>query len=292
MQIVCKDLSFTFNKKSKFASVALNGVSLNISEGETVGIIGHTGSGKSTFIQHINRLIEVDEGFLQVGEFNLSPNTRKEKKKLKKSLIELRKKVGMVFQYPEYQLFAETVYADCAFGVKKFYPELSEQEVAERVKQALETLGMNYEEVKDLSPFELSGGQKRRVAIAGIIATRPEILVLDEPLAGLDPVGKTALMDLIKKIKGDICKTVIIVSHDMDEVCDNCDRVVVFSNGKIELDGTPKQVFSQGEKLKELRLSCPVTATLTQALKNKGVEIDNDFSLDGFVNAVAKAVKK
>lgn len=291
MQISCKDLKFTFNKKSKFPTVALNGITLDIREGETVGIIGHTGSGKSTFIQHINRLIEVNEGVLTVGEYNLSPKTRKEKKALKKELRDLRKRVGMVFQYPEYQLFAESVYADCAFGVKQFYPEISEEQVALKVKNALEKVGLNYGEVKDKSPFEMSGGQKRRVAIAGVIATCPEILVLDEPLAGLDPSGKADLMELIKDVKQTTCKTVIIVSHDMDEVCDNCDRVIVFSEGKVKLDGTPKEVFSQAEKLKSLRMDCPVTANVTKRLRENGIEIDNDYSVDGFVSAVVKAVK-
>lgn len=291
MQISCKDLKFTFNKKSKFPTVALNGITLDIKEGETVGIIGHTGSGKSTFIQHINRLIEVDEGLLTVGKYNLSPKTRKEKKTLKKELRELRKGVGMVFQYPEYQLFAESVYADCAFGVRQFYPEISEEQVALKVQNALEQVGLDYFAVKDKSPFEMSGGQKRRVAIAGVIATCPEILVLDEPLAGLDPSGKADLMELIKDVKRTACKTVIIVSHDMDEVCDNCDRVIVFSDGKVELDGTPKQVFSQAEKLKELRMDCPVTANVTRYLAERGIRVDNDYSVDGFVSAVVKAVK-
>ena len=290
MQIIAKQLKFTYNKKSKFPSVALNGVDLEISQGEFVGIVGHTGSGKSTFIQHINRLIEVQEGFLQVGEYNLSPQSRKEKKLLKKSVKDIRRGVGMVFQYPEYQLFAETVFEDVAFGIRRFMPNLSAKEVEELVKHALTRVGLDYEEYKNKSPFELSGGQKRRVAIAGVIATKPPLLVFDEPLAGLDPVGKTELMELLKALLGENGQTIVIISHDMDEVAENCSRVIVFDNGKVALDGTPKQVFSQVQKMESMRLECPVTANVSDALRKFGVEVDSDLTIKDFASKVARLI--
>ena len=176
MDIIAEKLTFSYNKGAKFAVMALDSVNLTIKEGEFYGIIGHTGSGKSTFIQHINALIPVQEGSLVVGDFNLS----KLDKKAKKGLKNFRRNVGMVFQYPEYQLFAGTVKDDVAFGIRNFL-QLDEKGVEEKVKSAIETVGLNYEDIKNKSPFELSGGQKRRVAIAGVIAVEPEILVLDEP---------------------------------------------------------------------------------------------------------------
>lgn len=290
MQIVAKGLSYTYNAKTKFPTTALKDINVTINDGEFVGIIGHTGSGKSTFIQHIDRLIEVQQGKFCVGEFNLSPKTRKEKKELKRNLIALRKKVGMVFQYPECQLFAETVFADVAYGIKKFMPNVSEQELITLVATALYRVGIDYEEFKDKSPFELSGGQKRRVAIAGVIATSPEVLVLDEPLAGLDPVGKRELMNLLKELKGNVCKTIIMISHDMDEVAENCERVIVFDQGTIAYDGSVKEVFSKVDELQSLRLDCPVTAKLTKTLAENGVMLENNLTMEDFISSVVKAV--
>ena len=193
MQIIAKNLSFTYGKQTKAVSVkALNNVNLTIEEGDFFGIIGHTGSGKSTFVQHLNGLIRVNgkEGELRVGEFDLADK--------KCDLKTLRSKVGMVFQYPEYQLFAETVFEDVAFGLKSFNKDISQSEIELRVAEAITTVGLNYQRIKDKSPFELSGGQKRRVAIAGVIVSRPEVLVLDEPAAGLDPVGKREFLNLLK----------------------------------------------------------------------------------------------
>ncbi len=284
--ISCKDLSFVYNPKSKFSSVALDKINLDICKGEFIGVIGHTGSGKSTFIQHINRLIAVQSGFLTVDGINLNPTARKQKKELKKKLQYLRQKVGMVFQYPENQLFAETVFADVSFGVKNFMPEVDTATTEIMVKTALERVGLNYEEIKNKSPFELSGGQKRRVAIAGVIVTNPEILILDEPLAGLDPQGKTELMALLKNLFGTAIKTIILVSHDMDEVCESCSRIIVFDSGKIALDDTPQKVFSQVAVLKGLRLDSPLIAELVDDLKNSKTTIECDLTANGFVNAI------
>ncbi len=283
MQIVTKDLTYTYSPKSKDLSVkALKGISLTVKEGEFFGIVGHTGSGKTTFVQHLNGLIRLgkDCGSVLVGDFDLADK--------KCDFKALRAKVGMVFQYPEYQLFAETVQEDVAFGIKNFFPKIGEEELNDAVRSAIETVGLNYSKIKDKSPFELSGGQKRRVAIAGVIATRPEILVLDEPVAGLDPKGKTEFLDLLHYLHGKAVKTVIIVSHDMNVISEHCTRACIFSEGKIDAVGTPKEIFSDYGNIEELRLELPVTAYLTRALAEKGITIDNDFTTDGFVSAFLK----
>ena len=287
MQVVAEKLNFYYDKKSKNKVRALSDVTLTIPEGSFFGIIGHTGSGKSTFIQHIDALIPVQEGKLVVGEYDLSRGKKTDKKKLK----ELRSKTGIVFQYPEYQLFAETVYQDVAFGFKNFNKDATEEEVITAVYGALSLVGLG-EEFANTSPFELSGGQKRRVAIAGVIVSKPEILILDEPVAGLDPVGKRELMSLLHALHEHYVKTVVIVSHDMDEVAENCTDVAVFSEGKIVMTGTPREVFSRAGELTALRLDVPITAKLTAALKEAGVDIDSDFTTDDFVSKVAEIYKK
>ena len=286
MQIVAKDLTYVYSEKSKSLAVrAVDGVTLTINEGEFFGIIGHTGSGKSTLVQHFNGLIKIgkDKGSLTIGEYNLADKNC--------DFISLRSKVGMVFQYPEHQLFAETVFEDVAFGLKNFFPEMPAEMVEERVKEAIDLVGLNYEKIKDKSPFELSGGQKRRVAIAGVIVTRPEVLVLDEPAAGLDPVGKREFIKLLKEIHKTFVKTIIIVSHDMDLVAENCSRAIILKKGKIALEGTPNEIFSHAEKIKELGLDLPVTAKLTNALKEKGIILNGELTVNGFVESLVKALK-
>lgn len=284
MQIVSKGLKFTYNKKTEFKRQALNGVDLQIEEGDFFGIIGQTGSGKSTFIQHLNGLIPAEEGFLKVGEYDLSPTKKPDKNKYK----ELRSKVGMVFQYPEYQLFAETVFEDVSFGIKNFFPDLADEEVALKVKNAIELVGLNFYEVKDKSPFELSGGQKRRVAIAGVLVTEPEVLVLDEPVAGLDPVGKRKLMELLHSIHGTKVKTIVIVSHDMDEVLENCNRVAVFSGGVAVKVNDSSNLFSDEKFLKEHNLELPLTAKIDSDLKSIGVDVKTDYKIDNLIEKIAK----
>ena len=286
MQIVSKGLTFTYNKKSDFAKTALSGVDLTINEGEFFGIVGETGSGKSTFIQHLNGLISVQNGSLTVGEYNLNPADKKGKKQLKKQLKELRYKVGMVFQYPEYQLFAETVFDDVAFALKNFYSNLSPSEIALKVQKSLELVGLDYDAVKDKSPFDLSGGQKRRVALAGILVSEPEILVLDEPVAGLDPVGKKRLMSLLHTLHDTgVVKTIIIVSHDMDEIAENVTRVALFSGGKAVKVCTPKELFSLKDSTTD-RLGLPVTAFVQGELKKIGVDIDTDYRCSDFIEKI------
>ncbi len=282
MQIISQNLSYVYSEKTKSLAVkALDNVTLTIKEGEFFGIIGRTGSGKSTFIQHLNGLIKVekDKGSLIVGEYDLTDK--------KCDFKGLRSKVGMVFQYPEHQLFAETVKDDVAFGIKNFMPQLTEKETEARVKEAIELVGLDYARFKDKSPFDLSGGQKRRVAIAGVIVTRPEVLVLDEPAAGLDPKGKRDFIALLKRLHGDFIKTVIIVSHDMNLVAENCTRAGVFKDGKLVAEGTPQEIFANKQKIEEYGLDLPVTARLTQALREKGADIENDLTVEGFVNAFA-----
>ncbi len=286
MRVVAENLSFYYNKKSKNRVCALSDVSLTIPEGSFFGIIGHTGSGKSTFVQHLDALIPVQEGKLFVGDYDLSGGKKTDKKKLK----ELRSKTGLVFQYPEYQLFAETVFQDVAFGYKNFNKNATDEQIKAAVFGALSLVGFNAD-MADRSPFELSGGQKRRVAIAGVLVTEPEILILDEPVAGLDPAGKNELMKLLHSLHETTVKTIVIVSHDMDEVCENCTDVAVFSEGKVVMTGKPKEIFSRSEEMKNLRLDIPVTAKLTEELKLAGIDIDTDFTTDDFVSKVAALYK-
>lgn len=280
MRIEVKDLTYVYSEKSKdMAVTALDNISLTIEEGEFFGIIGQTGSGKSTFVQHLNGLIKVakDRGSIKIGEYDLTDK--------KCDFKSLRSKVGMVFQYPEYQLFAETVFDDVAFGLKNFSKDATEKEIADRVKEAIELVGLNFEKIKNKSPFELSGGQKRRVAIAGVIVTRPEVLVLDEPAAGLDPKGKRDFLALLKKLHRSFVKTVVLVSHDMNIISENCTKAAIFSHGKIHSVGTPSEIFKDSSAVEELGLDLPVTAYLERALKEKGKSVDSDLTVDGFISA-------
>lgn len=286
MRIVAEKLNFYYNKKSKNKVRALSDVSLTIPEGSFFGIIGHTGSGKSTFIQHLDALVPVQDGKLIVGDYDLSKGKKTDKKKLK----ELRSKTGLVFQYPEYQLFAETVFQDVAFGYKNFNKNATDEQVKAAVFGALSLVGIS-SDMADRLPFELSGGQKRRVAIAGVLVTEPEILVLDEPVAGLDPAGKKELMKLLHSLHETSVKTIVIVSHDMDEVCENCTDIAVFSEGKIVMTGKPKEIFSKYEKMRDLRLDVPITAKLAEDMKLAGIKIDTDFTVDDFVSKVAALYK-
>lgn len=297
MRIQAENLTFTYSPSSPFATYALKGVFLTIEEGEFFGIIGHTGSGKSTFVQHLNALLKVPSAekkykpkklkkgetpppqiVLKVGDYDLTDK--------KTDFKELRSKVGMVFQYPEYQLFAENVFEDVAFGLKNFRPEITKEEVERAVEDALTIVGLDYAEIKDRSPFDLSGGQKRRVAIAGVIVTKPEVLVLDEPAAGLDPLGKKEIMELLHKLHREWCKTVIFVSHDMDEISENCTRAAVFSEGQVKFVDTPKNLFQREDELRQLGLDVPLTAKLTALLREKGIVIDSDYTQRDFCEKV------
>ncbi len=284
MRIVTENLNFIYSEKSPFAVAALKDVSLAIEEGDFYGIIGHTGSGKSTLVQHLNGLIRLkkNSGKVFVGDFDLSEK--------KCDLKKLRSKLGMLFQYPEYQLFADTVFADVAFGLKNFEKNNNE-DLERKVKEAIETVGLCYEEIKDKSPFDLSGGQKRRVAIAGVIVTKPEVLVLDEPVAGLDPQGKKDLFALLHSLHKTFVKTIVIVSHDMDDVAENCNKIAVFSEGKVYKVGSPKEIFSGSDDLTSLGLDLPMTAYLDRELRKVGVNLDTDYTLKDFIEKL-KAFKE
>ena len=301
-RVVIENLSYVYNPDSPFETYALNGVDLEINAGDFFGVIGHTGSGKSTFVQHLNALLKVPSAHKKY----------KEKKRRKGEVVPvkprllvngfdltdkntdfraLRSKVGMVFQYPEYQLFAETVFEDVAFGLRNFYPNYTEAETIAAVQEALNRVGLCYDEVKNRSPFELSGGQKRRVAIAGVIVTKPEILILDEPAAGLDPQGKEEIMALLHDLHADWCKTVIIVSHDMDEIAENCTRAAVFSEGRVLATGTPKSLFAKTELLFSKGLDIPFTAKVLRTLRENGVEISSNLRMEDFVEKILQYTK-
>lgn len=264
--IETKDLSCTYSIGTPFEHKALDGVNFRAYPGEYVGIIGHTGSGKSTLIQHLNGLLKPTEGqvFLHGRDIWEKP----------KEIRRVRFKVGMVFQYPEYQLFEETVYQDIAFGPTNM--KLNKEEIDRRVHQAAYFVGLTDDQLNK-SPFELSGGQKRRVAIAGVIAMEPEVLVLDEPTAGLDPVGREAILRNIRDYHDAKNATIIIVSHSMEETAKTVDRIVVINDGTIPFDGSPREVFSHGEELRHMGLNTPQLTRVLQALKARGVPVDDSI---------------
>ncbi len=285
MPIVVKRLSFAYSKGTPFEKKALDSVDIEISDGQFVGIMGHTGSGKSTFIQHLNGLIKVQSGEIEVDGIRLTP-ARRPKPDYKK----LRSTVGMVFQYPEYQLFDETVIRDVAFGPKNL--GLSKEEALSRAAEALRLVGLNPDEIGERAPFELSGGQKRRVAIAGVIAMRPKILILDEPTAGLDPYGKEQIMSLICRLKRECSPTVIVISHDMDEITRYADRLIVFSEGKVAFDMPMDELFRHGQELEAIGLELPSCVSIADSLRLKGIELGDDIvNMDGLAKAIIDAAR-
>lgn len=263
--IEIKNLTYTYSKKTPYEKVALSDINVSINEGDFLGIIGHTGSGKSTFIQHINGLIKPQEGEIKVFDIDLT------QKKPKPDLKRLRQEVGMVFQYPEYQLFADTVEKDIAFGPQNL--KLPANEVKDRVKRAMELVGLDYDRYKDRSPFDLSGGQKRRVAIAGVLAMKPKVLILDEPTAGLDPIGKKQILTLITKLKQAITPTIIVISHDINEITQYCTRLIVFNDAKLVFDMPMAELFKHTAELQEMGLDIPLAVKLATALKNQGIDL-------------------
>ena len=260
MDINFKNVSFVYGEKTPFEKLALDNIDLTIKKGEFVGIIGHTGSGKSTLIQHFNGILKPTSGDVFIGDMNTKD------KELAKS--GLRYKIGLVFQYPEYQLFEETIEKDIAFGPKNM--GLSEEEVTERVKEAMEIVGLDYEAKKDKSPFEISGGQKRRVAIAGILAMKPDILILDEPTAGLDPKGRDELFFQIKRLYEKNNITIVLISHSMEDVAKLVNRIIIMKNGHIHLDKSTKEAFSDVDDLKKVGLNVPQITELMDVLRKNG----------------------
>ena len=259
-------LRHVYSVGTPFEKVAIDDINIEIPHGQFVGLIGHTGSGKSTFIQHLNALLKPTSGTVTVDGEDINAD--------KISAKNVRHKVGLVFQYPEYQLFEETVYADIAFGPKNM--GLSETEIDERVREAAHFVGVTDEQF-ERSPLELSGGQKRRVAIAGVIAMRPGVLILDEPTAGLDPAGCEQILRNICDYHTQTGSTVIIVSHSMDDIARLADRLVVFNHGAIRFDGTPEEVFSQPEELRSIGLAVPAATELAMELKKLGLKLPNSI---------------
>ena len=271
MSIKIENLTHIYMPKSPFEKVALDNVSLDIKSGEFVALIGHTGSGKSTLIQHFNGLLEATSGRIIIDGVDIT------EKKVK--LTNIRKTVGLVFQYPEYQIFEETIAKDIEFGPRNL--GLSDNEIHNRVIESMEMVGLDYETYKDKSPFDLSGGQKRRVAIAGVIAMKPTTLILDEPTAGLDPKGRDDILDQISKLHKDYNMTVIIVSHSMEDVAKIAERIIVMNDGKVALQGTPAEVFREVDMLENIGLGVPQVTYLVRALRKKGFDIsDNIFTME------------
>ena len=263
MPIKIEHLTHTYMPGSPFAAVALHDVNLTIEDGELIGLLGHTGSGKTTLVQHLNGLLKPTSGRVVVDGLDITEKGV--------SLIEVRKKIGLVFQYPEYQLFEETVAKDVAFGPKNI--GLSDEEIDRRVRHAIQLVGLNYDKIAERSPFELSGGQMRRVAIAGVLAMEPKVLILDEPTAGLDPAGRNSILNMIRNLHKESGITIIMVSHNMDDISTLATRLVVMSKGRMVLTGSPREVFQQRELLESVGLGVPQAAQLAEELIAAGYDI-------------------
>ena len=263
MMMKINDLNYIYNPNTPFEQKALDGVNVEIGKGEFIGLIGHTGSGKSTLVQHLNGLMKPTSGNIIIDGEDITGKDV--------NLRLIRQKVGLVFQYPEHQLFEETIYKDIAFGPKNL--GLDEDEIEERVKDSMELVGLDYESLKDRSPFELSGGQKRRVAIAGVVSMKPKILILDEPTAGLDPKGRDEILGEIQKlyIKNKI--TIILVSHSMEDIAKLVDRILVMHKGRIAMDDTTIEVFKRADELKSMGLGVPQITDFMKQYYLKGNDI-------------------
>lgn len=268
MSIIIENLTLIYNEGMPFASKALDNINLTIEDGDFVGLIGHTGSGKSTLIQHLNGILKPSTGKILINKVDITDKNL--------NLTDIRKKVGVVFQYPEYQLFEETVEKDIAFGPSNL--GLEEEEIRKRVKTSMEAVGLDYDVFKDKSPFELSGGQKRRVAIAGVIAMNPEVLILDEPTAGLDPKGRDEIFELIKMLHDEKNMTIILSSHSMDDMAKLVKNIIVMNAGKVEFMGSTREVFeNHSNRLKEIGLDIPQVLELCNKLREKGFDIRTDI---------------
>ncbi|MBR6638454.1 MAG: energy-coupling factor transporter ATPase [Lachnospiraceae bacterium] len=263
MSIKVEGLNYIYSQGTAYEIKALDNINLNIEDGEFIGIIGHTGSGKSTLIQHLNGLIKATSGAIYYNGKNIYDEDFKMK--------DLRSKVGLVFQYPEYQLFEVDVFSDVCFGPKNL--GLSKEEIEARANKALQAVGLK-EKYYKYSPFELSGGQKRRVAIAGVLAMQPEVLILDEPTAGLDPKGREDILNLIARLHDEKGLTVIVVSHSMDDMAQYAKRLIVMNQGSVQYDGTPKEVFLHYRELEKVGLSAPKVTYIMHELAERGLPVD------------------
>ncbi|MEA4963220.1 energy-coupling factor transporter ATPase [Lutispora sp.] len=281
MPIKVENLVHIYMKDTVFQHIALDNVSFTIEDGDFIGLIGHTGSGKSTLIQHLNGLLKPTSGKIYIDDIDINSKEA--------SLKVIRQKVGLVFQYPEHQLFEETVYKDVAFGPINL--KLSEDEVQERVKASLSLVGLKYDEVKDKSPFDLSGGQKRRVAIAGVLAMRPKVLILDEPTAGLDPRGRDEILNEIKLLHQKEKITIILVSHSMEDIAKLVDKILVMNKGKIQFLDTPQKVFKEAETLERIGLGVPQVSNLIKELRKKGFPIEDCISVEEAKTAIINVIR-
>lgn len=266
--LVCKNLEYLYSVGTPFQTAAIKNVNFSVDKGELIGIIGHTGSGKSTLIQHMNGLLQPNSGSVYLNSKDIWS------KENKKNIRQVRFSVGLCFQYPEYQIFEEDVFKEIAYGPKQM--GLSESEIKERVYESLNFVGLD-ENILDKSPFDLSGGQKRRVAIASIIAMKPQILILDEPCAGLDPRGRETILSMIKEYQSSTGNTVVIVSHSMEDVAKLCSRVLVMNNGEVAMSGTVSEIYSRGKELREIGLNVPQITEIFLKLKESGVDCRTDI---------------
>ena len=281
MPIKVENLTHIYMKDTVFQHIALDNVSFSIHDGEFVGLIGHTGSGKSTLIQHLNGLLKPSSGRILLDDMNINSK--------EVSFKTVRQKVGLVFQYPEHQLFEETVYKDVAFGPKNL--KLDEKQIENRVKSSLEMVGLDYDEIKDKSPFDLSGGQKRRVAIAGVLAMKPKILILDEPTAGLDPRGRDEILNQVKILHQKEKITVILVSHSMEDIAKLVERIIVMNKGKVIFTDSPGKVFKEIDMLESIGLGVPQVSYLTRELQDKGFPIEDAISVEEAKDAILKVLR-
>ncbi|MGM9540505.1 energy-coupling factor transporter ATPase [Anaerovibrio sp.] len=282
MSIEVKNISYIYMPKSPYERLALEDVTITIPEGKITAVAGHTGSGKSTLIQHLNGLISPNSGSVLVDGVDIAAKGQ--------AARAARRSVGMVFQYPEHQLFEETVEQDIAFGPKNY--GLSPEEVSERVRFAMDFVQLDYDEYSQRSPFQLSGGQMRRAAIAGVVALRPKYLVLDEPTAGLDPKGREELMQRILKLHRQEKNTIVLVSHSMEDIARFADNLVIMNRGRVLMEGTPREVFVREDFIRQAGLDVPRVTNIVKALKAGGLDIPSDiYTMETAVEAIFRAVK-
>ena len=280
--IKVENVSFIYGKGTPFEKKAIDDISFTVKKGDFIGLIGHTGSGKSTLIQMLNGLIKPDSGKIIIDGVDITSD--------KVNLREVRSKIGLVFQYPEYQLFEETVYKDIAYGPLNF--NKSKQETDKVIREVIELVGLD-ESVLEKSPFELSGGQKRRVAIAGVLAMSPDILILDEPTAGLDPAGRNDILSCIKKLHTQKGITVILVSHSMEDIANFAHKIMIVSDAKLVSYDYPNEIFKDSEMLKNIGLNVPQVTRVVNHLRQKGIDLgDNIYTVDAAVEAILKYVKE
>ena len=283
MSIRVENLIHIYDKGMPTEQLALDNISFTAEDGQMVGIIGHTGSGKSTLLQHLNGLLKPDSGRIVIGGTDITePGV---------SMVQIRKKIGLVFQYPEYQLFEETVAKDVAFGPKNL--GLSHEEIDERVREAIELVGLDFETIKDRSPFDLSGGQKRRVAIAGVVAMRPEVLILDEPTAGLDPKAHKDVLAMVEEVHRRTGNITILVSHNMADIARLCDKIIVIDSGKLVTTGTPYEVFSKKDELRAVGLERPPVTKFTESLRESCLQLESTIlDIDQAADQIAAYLKR